>query len=93
VKARLFAECQEAVRKDVERAFGVLQSQFPIIRGPTQNMDIIELGMIMNACVILHNMIIEDERDLYDLTFDYDHVDDSILELIVRRDHHPCYAV
>lgn len=30
-KASLFASCQEAVRKDVERAFGVLQAQFAII--------------------------------------------------------------
>jgi len=40
--------------------------------------------MIMKACIILHNMIVEDERDLYDLSFVYDHVEDSILEPIVR---------
>ncbi|EFH44638.1 hypothetical protein ARALYDRAFT_493563, partial [Arabidopsis lyrata subsp. lyrata] len=30
-KASLFASCQEAVRKDVERAFEVLQARFAII--------------------------------------------------------------
>jgi len=60
-KARLFPECQGSIRKYVERAFGVLQTRFAIIRGPAQNMDKGELGMIMKACVILHNMIVEDE--------------------------------
>ena len=76
-KARLFAERQESVRKDVERAFGVLQARFDITRGPTRNMDKVELGMIMKACVILYNMIVEDERDSFDLTFDYDDVENN----------------
>uniref|UniRef100_A0A0D3DGB4 DDE Tnp4 domain-containing protein n=1 Tax=Brassica oleracea var. oleracea TaxID=109376 RepID=A0A0D3DGB4_BRAOL len=53
-KAVLFAQRQEAVRKDVERAFGVLQARFAIVKNP-----------IMRACIILHNMIVEDERDEY----------------------------
>ena len=34
-KKKYFAIKQEACRKDVERAFGVLQSRFAIIAGPT----------------------------------------------------------
>jgi len=83
-KDRLFAECQEAVRKDAERVFGVLQSRFAIVRGPTCNMDRAELGMIMKVCIILYNMIVEDERDSYDLAFEYEDVEDSISELNVR---------
>ncbi|XP_059454991.1 uncharacterized protein LOC132185204 [Corylus avellana] len=34
-KAKQFAAAQESTRKDMERAFGVLQAQFAIICGPT----------------------------------------------------------
>jgi len=91
-KARLFAERQESVRKDVERAFGVPQARFAIIRDPARNMVKGYLGMIMKACVILYNMIVEDERDSYDLTFDYDDVDDNTPQPNVHPGHHPCYA-
>jgi len=91
-KDRLFGERQEAVRKDVERAFGVLQSRFAIVHYPARNMDRVELGMIMKACIILLNMIVEDKRDSYDLAFEYEDVKDSIPELVVRRDHHLCYT-
>jgi hypothetical protein len=56
-----YAKAQEAARKDVERAFGVLQSRFAIIRCPTRLWDEETLSNIMIACIIMHNMIIEDE--------------------------------
>jgi len=62
-KTKYFAKAQEAVRKDVERAFGVLQSRFAIVRGPAHFWDKDTLREIMTACVIMHNMIIEDERN------------------------------
>ena len=58
-----FAQRQEAVRKDVERAFGVLQARFGIIKNPARILDKVKIGKIMRACIILHNMIVQDERD------------------------------
>jgi len=62
-RKQYFAMMQEACRKDVERAFGVLQSRFAIIKGPVRFWDKRTLHDIMTACIIMHNMIIEDERD------------------------------
>ncbi|XP_033147804.1 uncharacterized protein LOC103867821 [Brassica rapa] len=64
-KAELFAERQESTRKDVERAFGVLQSRFAIVKNPALLWDKEKIGKIMRTCVILHNMIVEDERHGY----------------------------
>ena len=57
-KAALFAQCQEAVRKDVERAFGVLQARFAIVKNPALSWDKVKIGKIMRACIILHNTIV-----------------------------------
>ena len=54
----------EACRKDVERAFGVLQSRFAIVIGPLRFWRKDALHDIMTTCIILPNMIIEDGRDL-----------------------------
>uniref|UniRef100_A0A0D3ECJ5 DDE Tnp4 domain-containing protein n=1 Tax=Brassica oleracea var. oleracea TaxID=109376 RepID=A0A0D3ECJ5_BRAOL len=64
-KAVLFAQRQEAVRKYVERAFGVLQARFAIVKNPAMFWDKVKIGKIMRACIILHNMIVENERDRY----------------------------
>ena len=63
-KKKHFVEKKEATRKDVERAFGVLQACFAIIRGATHFFKLETLKDIMMACIIWHNMIIEDERHL-----------------------------
>ncbi|XP_020271530.1 uncharacterized protein LOC109846695 [Asparagus officinalis] len=64
-KTKYFAMKQKACRKDVERAFGVLQSQFAIVAGSARFWKKHVLHDIMIACIIMHNMIIEDEHDLY----------------------------
>ncbi|XP_038693787.1 putative nuclease HARBI1 [Tripterygium wilfordii] len=64
-KAQNYAKAQESARKDVERAFGVLQARFHIIRQPCRFFKTATMKNIMKACVIMHNMIVEEERDLY----------------------------
>ncbi|XP_057811380.1 uncharacterized protein LOC131025598 [Salvia miltiorrhiza] len=67
-----FKERQEAARNDVERAFGVLQSRWTIIRNPARSYHIHDMRKIMLTCIILHNMIIEDEGDKAIAWFDGD---------------------
>jgi len=62
-KHKIFAKQQEGAKKDVERAFGVLQSRFTIVRRPARLWKRKSVGRIMLACVILHNMIVEDEKE------------------------------
>ncbi|KAK1648358.1 hypothetical protein QYE76_066163 [Lolium multiflorum] len=72
-KEACFTKNQEACRKDIERAFGVLQARFAIVRGPARFWDKETLVDVMTCCVILHNMIIEDESGL-NLPCFYDNV-------------------
>ncbi|XP_042962337.1 uncharacterized protein LOC122296601 [Carya illinoinensis] len=77
-KKKYFAAAQESARKDVEHAFGVLQARFAIIRGPARFFHIETLNEIMMACIILHNMIIEDERaDNGEEEFEYDQLPET----------------
>ncbi|CAI8605890.1 unnamed protein product [Vicia faba] len=99
-KRKLFAQHQEDGRKDIERAFGVLQSQFVIIRNPTRSWHLDVLKRIIDTCIIPHNMIIEDERATYgdNFNYSYEHLDsDPIVPLddsnndfqeFLRRRHH-----
>ena len=64
----------------------MLQARFSIVRGPARLMDQREIGIVMRAYAILHNMIVEDERDNYELTFDYDVTERTVPKLIVNHD-------
>ncbi|CAL2248370.1 unnamed protein product [Prunus armeniaca] len=68
-KENFFAAYQEGYRKDVERCFGILQARWAIIRGAARLFDEEVLRSIMMTCIILHNMIVEDEYD-YDAAED-----------------------
>ncbi|XP_068323215.1 uncharacterized protein [Pyrus communis] len=60
-KKKLFSQRQKSYRKDVERAFGILQARWAIVRGPARFWQSEYLHSIMMTCTILHNMIVEDE--------------------------------
>ena len=70
-KHKLFAKAQESARKDIERAFGVLQARFQIIDKPCKLWHTDAMKEVLVACIIMHNMIVENERDDYRLTNQY----------------------
>ena len=87
-KKKHFAAAQESARKDVERAFGVLQARFAIVRRPARFWDQKVLKNIMTACIIMHNMIVEDERDASQIDFTYDAIDESST-ISISHEHTP----
>jgi hypothetical protein len=48
----------------VERAFRVLQSRWAIMHGPARFWTPEDLNYIVHCVIILHNMIIEDEKEM-----------------------------
>jgi len=76
-KHKLDAQRQESRRKDIECSFGVLQSHFAIICTPKRVWQTQTLGEIMYACIIMHNMIVEDERDSDEGRHDYNYEQSS----------------
>jgi hypothetical protein len=64
VKDKLYAQEQEGARKDIERAFGVLRRRWSILKQPARLYDRAVLRDVVLACIILHNMIVEDEKDI-----------------------------
>jgi hypothetical protein len=71
---KLFSQRQGSMRKDVEKAFGVLQARFDIVHRQARLWKQADVINIMQTCVILHNMIVEDEKetimDILDLNED-----------------------
>lgn len=54
---KYFAEMQEAARKDLERAFGVLKSMWHILVVPSRMWGLYDMKKFT---IILHNMVIKD---------------------------------
>ena len=73
-----FTQRQEATRKDVERAFRVLQVRFVVVRGPTKQWDPETLLEVMTCCVIMHNMIVEDQGDVAAAALKFENMGDPI---------------
>jgi hypothetical protein len=62
-KHRFFSTKQSMLMNNVECAFGLLKKRFNILVISNRSYSQCTLGLIMRAYIILHNMIIDDERD------------------------------
>ena len=62
-KKKTFAKRQEAKRKEVECVFGILQGRFNILSIPARSWKSQKMHNVVKAAVILHNMIIQDEKE------------------------------
>lgn len=61
---KMYSNQQEAVRKDVERAFGILVKKFSILKQPLRKWYLNDVQDLMKCCIIMHNMVVEDRVDL-----------------------------
>jgi hypothetical protein len=52
----------------VEHAFWVLQAKYVVMKGPVRVWDQVNLKNIVDCVVILHNMSIDHERDMDQLS-------------------------
>nr|XP_043630052.1 uncharacterized protein LOC122601351 [Erigeron canadensis] len=71
-KSGKFKRYQEAARKDIERAFGVLQGRWAILKHNARPFSVNKIKRMMYACVILYNMIVQDNGNaISDFEEDY----------------------
>ena len=75
VEEKKYAMRHEHVRKDIERAFGNLISKFGILERLLRGWYIDDLQKMVECCIIMHNMVIENRRGNFrfnDLNTDID---------------------
>jgi hypothetical protein len=79
-KASKYAIWQESARKDIERAFGVLQQKFHDLVRKREFWYLTNICSVVNICIMLHNMMVANRIEsgdnesnafyLYDATID-----------------------
>ncbi|XP_076939492.1 uncharacterized protein LOC143608317 [Bidens hawaiensis] len=60
-KRKYLKKKQESARKDIERAFGVRKKNFHLISRPLQFWSRDKIMDVVYTCIILHNMVLEDQ--------------------------------
>nr|XP_043631518.1 uncharacterized protein LOC122602967 [Erigeron canadensis] len=84
-KEKMFKTAQESARKDVERAFGVLKGNWGILSRPFRQRSMKTIRNLVYACVIMHNIIIQDSgRAIYPV-----HIGDPVVQPNSARDALP----
>jgi len=61
-KQRIFNRLQEAMRKDVERLYGVLTARFHMLLRPSRFTSVVQMIKAVKAMSILHNMVVLERR-------------------------------
>ena len=79
-KASAFAKWQEASRKDIERAFGVLQRKFHILVKKIELWYVGDIACVVNTCIMLHNMMVSHRIDNDEVETEAVYVYDGRLE-------------
>jgi hypothetical protein len=62
-KYQFFSTKQSTLRKDLECVFSLLEKRFNILAVPRRPYSQRTFVLIMHTCIILYNIIINDERD------------------------------
>lgn len=57
-KENSFSKAQEAVRKYIYRAFGVLLSRWHILMNTCRFWKLEDMNTLMMCCIVIHNMIV-----------------------------------
>lgn len=99
-----FSEWQEGARKDIERAFGVLQCRWKCMCSPFYYMDQQCIYQMVTSCLIFHNMCVQERimgncTDRYDASTETDvaeqphHIIDHPDEVMIRDALRPLQVV
>ena len=62
-KEKLFAGWQEPTWKDIDCAFGVLQSKWQLLASPVEMWDEVHIQDMVTSCIILHNMMVQQQLE------------------------------
>jgi hypothetical protein len=65
-KERRYESAQEAVRKNVQRAFAALVARWNILKQPCRLSKRDEMENVMKACILMKNMIVEARHIRYE---------------------------
>lgn len=85
-KASRYAVWQEAARKDIERAFGVLQRKFHVLVKKIEFWYIGDIASVVNTCIILHNMMVANRIDSGEVESEAFYVYDNSLDNAVTTE-------